>query len=99
MIKYFIGLLALLALALDGLIYRQLKKRFTNRSWVSKLYLGQAIVLDVVIVIALTFYRRAINMPESPYALLILWVICLFFLTILPKLVYMLFSAIDSLTA
>ncbi len=97
MIKYFIGLLALLALALDGLIYRQLKKRFTNRSWVSKLYLGQAIVLDVVIVIALTFYRRAINMPESPYALLILWVICLFFLTILPKLVYMLFSAIDSL--
>lgn len=97
MIKYFIGVLALLALGLDGWIYRHLKNRFRNIPWIHKLYLGQAIALDVVIVLALIFYRQAINTPDSPYGLLILWVICLFFLSILPKLIYMLCASVGYL--
>lgn len=99
MIKYFIGLLALLSITLDWVIYRQIKTRFHQYPWAKRLYLGQTVILDAVIVISLLFYRRAVNVPDSPYALIILWVICLFFMSILPKTVYMLFSAADYLVS
>ena len=97
MIKYFIGILALLALSLDGWMYRHLKRRFPSTPWIYKLYLGQALALDVLIVLALLFYRQAINTPDSPYGLMILWVIFLFFLSIFPKLVYLLCASVGQL--
>lgn len=95
MIKYFVAPLALLSVLLDWLIYRQIKTRFPRHPWAKRLYLGLTVTLDAVMLISLIFYRQALNTPGTSYGLVILWVIWLFFISIFPKAVYMLFSALD----
>ena len=91
MIKIFILLLALISILQDLLIRHRLKKAFPERPWVHRIYLASFLLLDTLIVIALTCYRMAPDAASPRYVQIILWVIAIFMMSIVPKLIYLLF--------
>ena len=95
MIKIFILLLALISILQDLLIRHRLKKAFPERPWIHRIYLASFLLLDTLIVIALTCYRMAPDAASPRYVQIILWVIAIFMMSIVPKLIYLLFSLLD----
>ena len=91
MIKIFILLLALISILQDLLIRHRLKKAFPERPWIHRIYLTSFLLLDTLIVIALTCYRMAPDAASPRYVQIILWVIAIFMMSIVPKLIYLLF--------
>ena len=66
MIKIFILLLALISILQDLLIRHRLKKAFPERPWIHRIYLASFLLLDTLIVIALTCYRMAPRCSLAP---------------------------------
>lgn len=58
-------------------------------------YLTASIAIDVAIVVALALYRRTSEAESEQYMRLIMWVIWLFFASIVPKIVYAALAWID----
>ena len=93
MIAPLIILFAILSPLLDWYIYKHTP--FTGKRWFRVLYPVHVVLLGISIVAALVFYRHFSN-AGSPYPLqVILWVIVAFFLVLIPKLVYTVFSFFD----
>lgn len=67
MIKIFILLLALISILQDLLIRHRLKKAFPERPWIHRIYLASFLLLDTLIVIALTCYRMAPDAASPRY--------------------------------
>ena len=67
MIKIFILLLALISILQDLLIRHRLKKAFPERPWIHRIYLASFLLLDTLIVIALTCYRMAPDATSPRY--------------------------------
>ncbi len=95
MLILFILLLALISILQDLMIRHQLKKAFPQRPWIHRIYLTSVLTLDILIVIALVCYRRAPDADSPRYVQIIMWVIAIFMMSIIPKLVYLLISLID----
>lgn len=95
MILYLIVILSVVSLTLDLLILRRIRRRFPDRRWARRLYLAHFLLLDAGIAAALIFYRRCSEAEAESYMYIILWVICLFFISVGPKLVYMSISLLD----
>lgn len=94
MIKIFILLLALISILQDLLIRHRLKKAFPERPWIHRIYLASFLLLDTLIVIALTCYRMAPDAPRPATYRSSWWVIAIFMMSIVPKLIYLLFPCL-----
>jgi len=95
MILYLIVILSVVSVTLDLLILRRVRRRLPDKRWLRRLYLAHFLLLDAGIVAALLFYRRCSEAGAESYMHVILWVICLFFMSVGPKSVYMLVSLLD----
>ena len=94
MLKFFIGLLAVISILQDLLIYRRLKSIFA-KPWVHRSYLISFLIIDIAIICALIGYRTATNAASQTQVQIILWTIAIFMMTIVPKLIYLLISSLD----
>lgn len=97
MIKYFIGALALICLLVDWIIYRQIARRYPNKRWMKRLYLSHFLVLDFMILVSMIFYRQILGSDSPYYLLIIMWIIAAFFISLIPKSIYLLLSFPDQL--
>ena len=95
MILYLIVILSVVSVTLDLLILRRIRRRLPDKRWLRRLYLAHFLLLDAGIVAALLFYRCCSEAGAESYMHVILWVICLFFMSVGPKSVYMLVSLLD----
>lgn len=84
---------AILAILLDIYIYKRIA--LTGKRWLKVLYTASIIMVDGAIITALLFYHRCSNIESQSYMQIIIWVILLFFISVIPKLVYVLFSLLD----
>lgn len=94
MLKFFIGLLAVISLLQDWLIYRRLQHTF-SKPWIHRSYLISFLTLDIAIICALIFYRTATDAASQTHVQIILWTIAIFMMTIVPKLIYLILSLLD----
>ena len=95
MLTYFILALAVLSVSLDWLLFRRLARKYPARRALRRTYLTASIAIDAVIVVALALYRRTSEAESEQYMRLIMWVIWLFFASIVPKIVYAAMAWID----
>ena len=95
MLTYFILALAVLSVSLDWLLFRRLARKYPARRALRRTYLTASIAIDAVIVVALALYRRTSEAESEQYMRLIMWVIWLFFASIVPKIVYAALAWID----
>lgn len=91
MIKYFIISLGIISLALDISLYVWIKKTLPGSKIARRAYLAHFIIIDSVIAAALLMYGNG----SQAYMQILMWVVCIFFITIVPKIVYSIFSLID----
>lgn len=84
---------AILAILLDVYIYKLISRM--GKRWLKLLYAASVILVDGAIVTALLFYHQCSNVEAQSYMQVIIWVIFLFFISVIPKLVYALFSLFD----
>ncbi len=83
----------LLSIGLDWLIYRRIKHSYPDKPW-ARLYLGQAVIVDAVIAIGLLYYKFS-EAESVSTSIAIGWSIALLFLSLYPKLLYVLLSLLD----
>ena len=95
MLTYFILALAVLSVSLDWLLFRRLARKYPARRALRRTYLTASIAIDAVIVVALSLYHRTSEAESEQYMRLIMWVIWLFFASIVPKIVYAALAWID----
>ena len=95
MLTYFILALAVLSVSLDWLLFRRLARKHPARRALRRTYLTASIAIDAAIVVALALYRRTSEAESEQYMRLIMWVIWLFFASIVPKIVYAALAWID----
>ena len=95
MLTYFILALAVLSVSLDWLLFRRLARKYPARRALRRTYLTASIAIDAAIVVALALYRRTSEAESEQFMRLIMWVIWLFFASIVPKIVYSALAWID----
>lgn len=96
MLTYFILALAVLSVSLDWLLFRRLARKYPARRALRRTYLTASIAVEPVIVRRHWRSTAAPRRPESEqYMRLIMWVIWLFFASIVPKIVYAALAWID----
>lgn len=95
MIVYFILALSAISITLDVLILRGIARRYPAKPWMKRAYLIHFLLLDAAIVAGLLLYGRFSESESQRMMHVILWVIWLFFATILPKATYGLISLLN----
>lgn len=97
MILVFIALLSLFSIAVDLILLRKVKKTYPEKIWIKWLYLAHFLIIDLIIVAAVSLYRESSNSGNEGSMRTILWAFFLFFISFFPKFIYLLFSALDRL--
>ena len=95
MIAFFIIPLAIISGLLDWAIYRQIRKRYLHKPWVKKTYLYLCLTVDAVIIAALILHQLHSGTASPAYMMAIMWVIGIFFMSIFPKLTYILIALLN----
>lgn len=95
MIKYFIASLGLISLILDLLLYLWIRRALPKNKIAQRAFLAHFLIIDAAIVIALLMYSRLTSVDSQAYIQIVMWIICIFFMTIIPKLIYSIFSLLD----
>lgn len=96
MIIAFIITLAVVALLVDWYIYKTTVKA-CNRKWVRRVYIVHVVLIDLLTALALLFYHKMAGIETQGYMRAIMWIVYLFMLFIVPKVVYALFLSLDLL--
>lgn len=96
MIPYLVVSLTVISLLLDWFIFRAAILP-TRRRGVRRFYITQVVLTDLLAVAALLLYHQATGVENQPYMLAIMWIIFIFMLFLVPKMVYAGFLLIDLL--
>ena len=59
MILAFITLLSLLSIAVDLILLRKVRKTYREKPWLGRLYLAHFLIIDLIIVVAVSLYRES----------------------------------------
>lgn len=97
MILVFIALLSLFSIAVDLILLRKVRKTYPTKTWTGWLYLAHFLIIDLIIVAAVSLYRESSDAGSEGSMRTILWAFFLFFISFFPKFVYLLFSALGGL--
>ena len=95
MIAKLVATMAVITILLDWYIIKRIS--ICGKKWIKRLYIFSVALVYLLIIIALASYKSFSNADSHAYMQLILWVILLFFLSVVPKLVYAIFSFLDYL--
>ena len=99
MIRIAIVVICVLALAVDYYIYRRVVARHGFGRWFRLGYVVGTVLVDVGVVVALTLYWNASDAASAGMMHAVMWMIGLFFLNAVPKMIYALVSLGDYLVA
>ncbi len=97
MILLFISLLGLFSVAADLILLRKVRKTYPTKTWIKWLYLAHFLIIDLIIVAAVSLYRESSDTGNEGSMRTILWAFFLFFISFFPKFVYLLFSVLGRL--
>lgn len=97
MILAFIALLSLLSIAVDLILLRKVRKTYREKPWLGWLYLAHFLIIDLIIVAAVSLYRESSDAGSEGSMRTILWAFFLFFISFFPKFVYLIFVALGRL--
>lgn len=97
MILVFIALLSLFSIAVDLILLRKVRKTYPTKTWIKWLYLAHFLIIDLIIVTAVSLYRESSDAGSEGSMRTILWAFFLFFISFFPKFVYLFFVALGQL--
>ena len=97
MILAFITLLSLLSIAVDLILLRKVRKTYPTKTWIKWLYLAHFLIIDLIIIAAVSLYRESSDAGSEGSMRTILWAFFLFFISFFPKFVYLIFVALGRL--
>ncbi len=89
-----ITLVTLISLGVDTYVYRRWMSKRIKSPWLKAAYIGHVVVLYVLLLGTLLFYRRQSG-TETSFVYLMMWMVFIFMLAVVPKTVWAVISFID----